>query len=95
MKLGVVIGKAISNRKEGNLDGCKLLVVHYLNKNLEPSDNYAACVDTVNAGDGDMVIVCSSSSARKTAITKDVATDSTIIGIVDTITFNKQSLYKK
>ncbi len=95
MKLGKVIGKVVSGMKNGNLDGQRILVVEYLNSELKLSGKSAACVDTVNAGAGEMVMLCSSSSARFTSSTKNVATDNTIIGIVDTISSDKKSLYKK
>jgi len=95
MKLGKVIGKVVSGMKNGNLDGQSILVVEYLNKELEPSGKTAACVDTVNAGAGEVVMLCSSSSARYTSTTRNVATDNTIIGIVDTISSDKKSIYKK
>ena len=95
MKLGIVIGKVVSGRKEGNLDGCKILVVRYLDKNLDETKFTAACVDTVNAGEGEVVILCSSSSARFTKETRYVATDNTIVGIVDTISLGNETLYKK
>ena len=95
MKLGKVIGKVVSGMKNGNLDGQRILVVEYLNSELKPSGKTAACVDTVNAGSGEVVMLCSSSSARFTASTRNVATDNTIIGIVDTISSDKKSLYKK
>ena len=95
MKLGVVIGKVVASRKEGNLDGHRILAVRYLDKNLKDSKITAACIDTVNAGEGEVVLLCSSSSARFTPKTRYVATDSTIVGIVDTITSGKEILYKK
>ena len=95
MKLGVVIGKAISSSKEGNLDGQKILVVRYLDKNLKETEFVTACVDTVGAGEGEIVILCASSSARFTKSTRYVATDNSIVGIVDAVTSGKEVLYKK
>ena len=95
MKLGLVIGKVISTRKEGNVEGLKILVVSYLNENFEDRNKTAACIDTVNAGEGDVVLLCSSSSARLTAVTKNVATDNTIVGIVDSVSSGNKYLYRK
>ncbi len=95
MKLGTVIGKVVSGMKNGNLKGQRILVVEYLNSELKPSGKTAACVDTVNAGSGEVVMLCSSSSARYTSTTRNVATDNTIIGIIDTISSDKKSIYKK
>ena len=95
MKLGKVIGKIISTRKEGNVDGLKLLVVKYLDENLKDADKSAVCIDTVNAGEGDIVILCSSSSARFTKTTRYSAIDNSIIGIVDSISRGRKYEYKK
>jgi microcompartment protein CcmK/EutM len=83
MKLGVVIGSVISTRKAGRMDGLKLLVVRYLNDRYRPTGTTAACVDTVGAGVGEVVLLCSSSSARLPAATRETATDTAIVGVVD------------
>lgn len=95
MKLGLVMGKLISTRKEGKLQGLKILIVNYLTENMERTKDTAACIDTVNAGEGDIVLLCSSSSARLTKLTKDVATDNTIVGIVDSVMQGGKYIYKK
>ena len=95
MKLGKVIGKITATRKAGNLDGKRLLVVDYLDADLKPTGKTGACVDTVNAGEGEIVILCGSSSARATEMTKGVATDNTAIGIVDSVASGKVNLYMK
>ena len=95
MKFGIVIGKVISTRKEGRVEGLKILVVNYLNEKMENTNKSAACIDTVNAGEGDIVLLCSSSSARLTTLTKNVATDNTIVGIVDSVSSGNNYLYRK
>ena len=95
MKLGIVIGKVISTRKTGKVEGLKILVVSYLNENMEDTNKTAACIDTVNAGEGDIVLLCSSSSARLTVATKNVATDNTIVGIVDSVSSGNKYIYRK
>lgn len=95
MKLARVIGKVVSTRKEGGMDGLSMLVVSYLDENLKDTKITAACVDTLQAGAGELVLVCSSSSARLTAATEHAATDNTIVAIVDSVTAAKKYLYKK
>jgi microcompartment protein CcmK/EutM len=95
MKIGKVIGKIVSTKKEGKVEGLPLLVVSYLDANLADTGKTAACVDTVNAGPGDVVLLCASSSARMTPKTKDVATDNTIVGIVDSVSAESAFLYRK
>jgi len=95
MKLGKVIGKVISTRKDGNIEGLKILVVSYLDEKLSETKKSAACIDSVGAGDGDVVLLCSSSSARFTETTKNAAADNTIIGIVDSVSMKSKYIYKK
>ena len=85
MQLGKVIGQVISARSEGNLAGTSILIVSYLDGELKSRNKSAACIDTVKAKTGDIVLLCSSSSARMTKATRYVAADNTIIGIVDSI----------
>jgi ethanolamine utilization protein EutN len=95
MKIGKVIGKVVATRKEGNVNGLPILVVSYLDEKLHDTGKTAACIDTVNAGDGDVVLLCASSSARMTSRTTNVATDNTIVGIVDSVSAGSKSIYSK
>jgi microcompartment protein CcmK/EutM len=95
MKLGLVIGKVVSTRKEGNVQGLKILVVSYLDEQMNDTKKTAACIDTVGAGEGDIVLLCASSSARLTVLTKNVATDNTIVGVVDSISSEGKYIFKK
>ena len=95
MKIGKVIGKIVSTRKEGKVDGLPILVVSYLDETLKDTGKTSACIDTVNAGAGDVVVLCASSSARMTERTKGVATDNTIVGIVDAVSVGSTTIYKK
>ena len=95
MKLGIVIGNVVATRKTGNMGGRKILVVRYLDETLGETTLTHACIDTVDAGVGDVVLLCSSSSARLTAATKDVATDSAIVGIVDEVASGGGAVYRK
>ncbi len=95
MQLGKVIGQVVSTRKEGNLDGLRISVVRYLDENLKDRQKTVACIDTVNSRIGDIVLLCSSSSARMTKLTRYVCTDNSIVGIVDIISSGDQNLYKR
>ena len=95
MILGKVIGQVVATRKEGNMTGLKLSVVRYLDERLQETQKTAVSIDTVKTSPGDIVLLCTSSSARMTKVTRDVGTDSTIIAIVDSISTGKQNWYKK
>ena len=49
-------------------------------------------VDTVGAGEGEMVLVVQGSSARLTPETKTLPVDATIIGIVDAVNMGKTEI---
>ncbi len=95
MQLGKIIGQVVSTRKEGKVQGLKILVARYLDEHLQETGKTAACVDTVQAGVGDVVLLCSSSSARMTAMTQGVCTDNAVVGIVDTVSSGSEILYQK
>ncbi len=93
MQLGKVIGNVVSVKKVENLTGLKLMVVDYLDDKLKSKGKSTVCVDTVSAGEGDLVLLCSSSSARLTEDTKNVCTDNTIVGIVDSVSVNGKDVF--
>ncbi|HDL18929.1 MAG TPA: ethanolamine utilization protein EutN [Bacteroidetes bacterium] len=95
MKLGKVIGQVIAPQKTDNLNGLKLVLARYLDEYLIETSKTSVCVDTVNANTGDVVLLVSSSSARKTEITQNVCTDHTIVGIVDIISKGRKNWYLK
>lgn len=95
MQLAKVIGSVVSVRKVGNLKGLKLLVVEFLDEGLTSLKKTAVCADTVQAGPGDLVLTCSSSSARMTKDTKNVCIDNTIVGIIDSVNSENKWIYRK
>jgi microcompartment protein CcmK/EutM len=66
-----------------------------VNAELADTGKAVVCTDTVNAGSGDLVLLCASSSARMTDMTREAATDNTIVGIVDAIASGHTPLYTK
>jgi microcompartment protein CcmK/EutM len=95
MQFARIIGNVVSTRKEGKVQGLKILLARYLDEDLHETAKTAACIDTVGAGTGDIVMLCSSSSARMTYLTKGVCTDNTVVGIVDTISNGHKTIYSK
>ena len=93
MQFGKVIGNVVAAKKVENLTGLTLMVVEYLDDKLNSSGKSAVCTDSVSAGKGDIVLLCSSSSARLTSRTKNVCTDNTIVGIVDSVSASGKYLY--
>ncbi|MHC1737104.1 MAG: EutN/CcmL family microcompartment protein [Ignavibacteriaceae bacterium] len=83
MFLGKVIGTVWSTRKDENLVGSKLLIVRQLDLDLKEKPNFVVAVDSVGAGEGEIVLVATGSSARQTNITKNKPVDAVVMAIVD------------
>jgi microcompartment protein CcmK/EutM len=83
MKLGRIVGTVVSTRKDASLASLKLLVVENLTTALEREGGYVVAVDSVGAGQGEVVLYASGSSARLTAATRDKPVDAVIMAIVD------------
>lgn len=95
MQFGKVIGQVVSTRKEGKMHGLRLLIVEQLDENLKPAGKTVTSTDTVNARMDDIVLLCSSSSARMTVKTEGVCTDNTIVGIVETVSSRKKDWFRR
>ena len=93
MQFGKVIGNIVSTRKEGNIDGLRLFAVRYLDENLEETAKTEACVDTVQANIDNIILLCSTSSARMTQLTRFACTDNIIVGIVDAVAVGKKYIF--
>jgi ethanolamine utilization protein EutN len=83
MFLGRVIGTVWSTKKDENLVGAKFLIVRELTLELKEKERFVVAVDSVGAGEGEVVLVATGSSSRMTNFTKDKPVDAVIMGIVD------------
>lgn len=83
MFLGKVIGTVWSTKKDENLVGAKFLIVRELSLDLKEKERFVVAVDSVGAGEGEVVLVATGSSSRMTSFTKDKPVDAVIMGIVD------------
>lgn len=83
MVLGKVIGTVWATRKDEELVGMKLQIVRHIDLQYRMKETFVVAVDTVQAGVGDVVLVCSGSSARQTAQTKNKPVDAVIMAVVD------------
>ena len=85
MFMGKVVGTVWATRKDEELVGMKFQIVKHVGLDYKVKDTFVIAVDTVQAGVGDVVLVCSGSSARLTAQTKNKPVDAVIMAVVDTI----------
>ena len=83
MFLGKVIGTIWATRKDEELVGMKFQLVKHVGLDYKVKDTFVVAVDTVQAGVGDVVLVCSGSSARQTTTTKNKPVDAVIMAVVD------------
>lgn len=85
MYLGIVKGTVVAERKASGLEGKKILLVQPVDEYQKPLGELQAAVDTVQAGEGDLVYLVGS---REAALALDpwfVPVDAAIVGIVDGI----------
>lgn len=83
MFLGRVIGTVWSTKKDESLVGAKFLIVRELSLDLKEKERFVVAVDSVGAGEGEVVLVATGSSSRMTSFTKDKPVDAVVMGIVD------------
>jgi len=81
--LGKVIGTVWSTKKDENLVGAKFLIVRKLDLDLNEKSDFVVAVDSVGAGEGEVVLVATGSSSRQTQFTQDKPIDAVIMAIVD------------
>ncbi len=89
MILGRVIGTVWSTKKDESLVGAKFLIVRQLDLQLKDTNNFVIAVDSVGAGETEIVLVATGSSARQTVITKNKPVDAVIMAIVDKLDIHK------
>jgi len=88
MILARVVGSVVATRKDPRLEGKKLLILKPIGPDGKDEPGYVISVDTVSAGFRETVLAVSGSSARMAEGCKDTPVDSTIIGIVDTVSLD-------
>ncbi len=85
MLLGRVIGTVWATRKDEKLEGMKLLVVREVDLEYKPQPRFVIAVDTVQAGVGEIVLLCQGSSARQTKATEKRPVDAVIMAVVENL----------
>jgi microcompartment protein CcmK/EutM len=93
--LARVVGTVVATRKDPRLEGKKLLILKPISPDGKDEAGYVISIDTVSAGNRETVIAVAGSSARMAEGCKDIPTDSSIIGIVDSIALDAPETYAK
>jgi ethanolamine utilization protein EutN len=104
MFLARVTGHVVATQKDKTLSGQKLFVVEPLNvqydeKTKQPAglgntNRAIVAIDSVGAGEGQIVLIVQGSSARMTEQTKNLPADAVIVGIVDSATYAGKTLFQ-
>lgn len=102
MLVAKVIGEIVSSVKVDRLVGQKFLLVEIQRIDQEakeskiiPAGTTLIVNDPLGAGRGEIVLVVQGSSARMTDLTSKIPTDGLIIGIVDSISVESNTVYRK
>ncbi len=95
MNIGRVVGTVVSTQKDDKLVGTKLQIVKQLGLDCAETGSFVVAIDAVGAGQGEVVLYASGSSARQTPITKDRPADAVIMAIVDSIEVDGATTYEK
>jgi ethanolamine utilization protein EutN len=99
MFLAKVEGAVVATKKDANMTGRKLLLIRpQLVDEKDPTkfksgSNTIVAVDSVGAGEGELVLFCQGSSARLAGGLKEAPVDAVIIGIVDVVDVLGKQVY--
>jgi ethanolamine utilization protein EutN len=99
MFLARVTGVVVSTQKVASMTGRKLLIVEPLRVESQERDRLVGTgrsfvvVDTVGAGQNEMVLIVQGSSARLTPETEKLPVDAVILGIVDTVNVENRTIF--
>ncbi|MBC7794829.1 MAG: EutN/CcmL family microcompartment protein [Clostridia bacterium] len=85
MYLGVVIGSVVAERKYDGLEGRTLRLVQPVDASKKPNGALQVAVDTVHAGQSDLVVLVGSREAALALEPFFVPIDAAIVGIVDDV----------
>lgn len=99
MFIGRITGSLVATQKVASMVGQKLLIVEPLRvdetdqSRLKPTGRTFVVVDTVGAGEGEVVFCVQGSSSRFTPQTKELPVDAAIIGIVDRVDVHLKTIF--
>jgi microcompartment protein CcmK/EutM len=95
MLIARVIGTTISTIKDEMLKGRKLLILRQTDETGTPYGKPYVAVDTVDAGEGDLVLTAHGSSGRQTYLTKNSPVDAVIMAVIDHLVVRGEVVYRK
>ncbi len=85
MKMVKVVGSVVTTIKEKSLSGFKLLLVQSVDVDLKEKNEYFVAVDTIGLGEGEIALMVTGSTAKRTDITKGKSVDGSLVAKVERI----------
>lgn len=85
MNVAQVIGTIWATRKHPDLEGAKMLLIQPVSCELDPIGRPIAAIDTVGAGEGELVYYVTAYEAVIPFFRPMVPIDASIVGIIDSI----------
>lgn len=87
MLLAKVIGNVVATQKNQRYEGARIMLCRKLTDDLKDTDDTLLALDSVSAGEGDIVLIVQEGWGASTAATgkQGAAIDSAIVGVVDYI----------
>jgi len=87
MLLARVIGNVVSTQKNQRYEGSRIMLCRQITPEGEDMDYTCLALDSVSAGEGDIVLIVQEGLSASTAATgrAGAAIDSAIVGVVDYI----------
>ena len=101
MVIALVTGSVVATQKTESMTGHKLLVVEPYRLDEKSRDRLVTtgrtfiAVDTLGAGEGQLVLVTQGSSARLTPETKSLPIDAVVIGLIDTVRIEGKEVFTR
>ncbi len=86
MVIARVVGNVVSTKKNGKLEGAKLLLAQPLDLDGKDRGPAVMAIDAVDAGVGDRVLLVLDGKAAMMALNRGLAgVDAAIVGVVDAV----------
>ncbi len=95
MRIAKVVGVAVSTVKDARLENSKLLLVSEADQSGRVLGQPFIALDTVGAGEGELVMLAQGSSARVAAGDVNKPVDAVIVGILDSLRHDGKVTFRK
>jgi ethanolamine utilization protein EutN len=94
MEIARVKGTVVATRKDAKLSGYKMLLLELADVSGKPKGGTpVVALDTLDAGNGDVVLLVRGSSARQAINMSTTPVDAIVIGIIDQIEYTGATTY--